>query len=593
MTEKQYHDFSKDYKDYSLFIPAVSEMLIRYLTVENPKREPPKGVTRQDMNFLQRNTSLFHLPNILYSAGQAAKSDKMAEEHDIITDRVRDGSTIIVGDSGGFQIETGAIRWEGERTQRRMLKWLEKNCDWSMILDFPTGSITRRGQTFYEEWVFDENGEAEFDEIPVLDASGQPKLTKSGKPVMKKEPKTLQHELDFWFCLDRTMENNDYFVDNRVAGKTKFLNVLQGRSQNSLNDEFEKLDFANLPRAEQKRLLEEGEISECDAWYECAKKYSDESIYGDKAFEGWSLAGFHKENFSATLRRVIILLHDGMLKDKKWMHFLGMGKLKNGCVYTDIQRGVREHELGNPEFTISYDVSSPFTAAAYGKVYAGYTLTDDNWTIQHANMDGREYLEGGARAHEPLHCKIEARYDEFGGYDHPVFGLLKGKPKQLVKDPTGERVLEEVRLTSPIFDKFDMTDFCVNSDPKLTSTWDVCSYALVMIHNVYVHCKAIYEAQELYDKPFEEAKEYVPHDLLQIKYLVKDIMRMPRDEALKAIRENANILNSLGSGNHADMISMIEKNDLFEVERSDYVKSNKRKVEKPVEPESVFGDLFA
>jgi len=598
MTDKEdkpsYVDFSTEYKDYAVFLPAVSEMYTRYIYNKTPKREPPAPLTREGMNFLKtQNNQLFFLPKVLYSAGQAAKSDNAAHNRDMVTDRPRDGSTTIIGDSGGFQIETGAIRWEGERTQRRMLKWLEANADWSMILDFPTGSIKRRGQTFYEEWLFDDKGNAVTEPVLQFLEDGTPKLDKNGNQVSKNMPKTIKHELDFWFCLDRTAENNEYFIKNRNPGATKFLNVMQGRSQDSLNDDFESLGFADLSREEQKRLLEEGQISECDAWYECMKKFSDTSIYGDRAFEGWSLAGFHKENFSATLRRVIILLYDGMLTDKKWMHFLGMGKLKNGCVYTDIQRGVREHELGNKEFTISYDVSSPFTSAAYGQVYSGATMTPENWSIQHAKMDGREYLEGAPRANDKLHCTAEARYDEFGVYEDPILGLLQGRAGSMVKHPkTGEVLWKEIPLEGPVADKLVMKDICVNTDLKLTSTWDVCSYALVMAHNVYMHCKAIFEAQRLYDQPWEEAKNHVPQDLLHIKYLVRDIMRMPRAEALKTIKENASILNSLGSGNHSDMISSIENSDLFDISRSAYVKSNKRKIEKPAEPESTFDSLF-
>ncbi len=595
MTKKTYHDFSEEYHDYAVFLPAVSEMYTRYVANETPKREPPGGLTRDDLNFLStKSNRLFFLPKVLYSAGQAAKSDTAANNQDMVTARPRDGSTIIVGDSGGFQIETGAIRWEGEKTQRRMLGWLEANADWSMILDFPTGSIKRRGQTFYEEWMFDDKGNPITEDVPMLDKDGIPKLDKSGNPRMTKQPKVVQHELDFWFCLDRTIENNEYFLKNRTVGKTKFLNVLQGRSQDSLNDDFEALGFADLPRDQQKHLLESGQISECDAWYECARKFSDTNVYGDKSFEGWALAGFHKENFTATLRRIIILLYDGMLTDKKWMHFLGMGKLKNGCVYTDIQRGVREHAMGNKDFTISYDVSSPFTAAAYGRVYSGYTLTKESWNIQHSrHMDGHEYLEGGPRANDDLHCKVEARYDAEGKFEDPILGLLQGKPGTFAKDPrTNEILLVEQPLGSPMAKYMKMKDMCVNTDPKLTSTWDVCTYALVMNHNVYMHCKAIFEAQRLYDQPWEQAKEFVPHDLLEIKHLVRDIMKMPRADALRTIRENAVILNSLGSGNHSDMISAIENNDLFDINRGDYVKANKRKVELPEEPKSTFEDVF-
>ena len=86
------------------------------------------------------------MPSSLYSAGQAAKSDKSAESlDDMVLQRDRE-SSLIVGDSGGFQIETGAIRWE-------------------------------------ESAIYDENGKLV--EGPVYCADGiTPKLDHEGNPIM-------------------------------------------------------------------------------------------------------------------------------------------------------------------------------------------------------------------------------------------------------------------------------------------------------------------------------------------------------------------------------------------------------------------------
>lgn len=580
------HDFSKVYKDRAIFLPAISEMYIRYISSTKQKRPPPGSLTNDDLNFLTNSGKLFFLPTMLYSAGQAAKSDILAQKKDILTDRKR-GEVTVVGDSGGFQIETGAIEWRGEETLNRMLNWLENNCEWSMILDFPTGAISKRGQSLYTEYVFKDGKPVTYD-APVLDSDGVQELTAAGKPKFRKQRKVTQHKLDFWFCLDRTIENNDYFIANRTVGKTKFLNVLQGRSQNSSNDNFGDLDFATLPRPEQKKLLETGQISECDAWYECVKHFSDDT-FGERSFEGWALAGFHKDNFSATLRRVIVLLFDGMLKDKKWMHFLGMGKVSHGCVYSDIQRGIRAHEMGNDDFTISFDASSPFSSAAFGWVSTGYSFTKNGWVIDRAKMDGREYLPGGTRGKEPLHYYATPRYDATGHFTHPDGTVYTGQAGRPVTD-NNEPITVKFPLEGQISNHLVMEDLCVNTDPDLTSTWDVASYATIMNHNVYMHMDAIYKAQDLYDLPWDEAKEHVPHNLLQIKYLVRDILKMPRDEALATIAENSTILNSMAVGK-SSMISTVENADLFQIAEQPFVKKKPMKAE-VVKEDQLMMDLF-
>jgi hypothetical protein len=120
--------------------PAISEMYTRFIDNKNPKRQMPRGLTQNDLNYLDTASTLFYLPNSLYSAGQAAKSDGAAAKKDMVTERDR-GTTIILGDSGGFQIQMGSIKFKGDETRNRMMKWMEANCDWSMILDFPTGGI--------------------------------------------------------------------------------------------------------------------------------------------------------------------------------------------------------------------------------------------------------------------------------------------------------------------------------------------------------------------------------------------------------------------------------------------------------------------
>lgn len=545
---KFYADFSKTYKDdWARFFPAISEMYTKYM-VEDDARGPeltlPGGIkiTKQDLDFFNPNNKLMYLPWGLYSAGQAAKNDKSAAFQDMVTGRNRSWPTTVVGDSGGFQIETGTIKWEGVKTTERMLRWLENNCDWSMILDFPTGSLDRRGHdTYYEEHMYDDQGNQIFEEQII-----------NGKK--KKMPKIAKHDLDFWFCLDRTVENNDYFIQHRIPGKTKFLNVLQGRWHDfNLDDATVKnLNFANLTRDEQRRLLDTHQISEVDAWYECVRHYSERR--DDRAFEGWALAGKHKDNFDLTLRRIVFMLYDGLLEDKPWMHFLGMGQASHSCIYTLIQKGVRAHSLGNPNFTISHDASSAFSSAgAYALIYHSTRLDKNGWSLQFDQLpDGNRYIGSS----DPWITKNN-------GTD------LRG---------TG----------SPLAQFMTMGDVCVNPstnpNPDKQRTMDKASYAYLMHHNTYVLQKTIIEAQQIFEQPEDRSKDLIPIDVLRVKHVVEEVFsKNTKEEMLDVIRKNSSTLRLLASGEGAT-VSMFEAPELFEVDRKGWIKpSGKAKKDTPVD----------
>lgn len=455
-------DYSKRFKDYARFTPAISEMYDRYIHNKNPKRRMPAGMIQQDLDYLDSNSPLFYLPNSLYSAGQAAKSDGAADKGGMVTDRDR-VSTIILGDSGGFQIQMGSIKFKGDETRNRMMKWMERNCDWSMILDFPTGGINMGTiQRHYERLVStdgilpalvkDKNGKL----VPALNEDGSPKMENVVSPDYgnRKKLESLmdEHGIDaedeemkyFFTCLLQTLINNDYFVKHRTPGATKFLNVVQGRNE-----------------------------IESKIWYEKVKHYP---------FEGWSLAGPHKENFYMTLHRLIDMRDDGVLQDRDWLHFLGVGKLEHGCVYTTIQRMIREHI--NPNFTISYDVSSPFTTAAFGNLFLGYTLDNQAWTIQSAKVEDMEYSQGGLveregvligkvprgrRATAPLMHIIQEAWDDKMLEEAAV-------RKELIYDSdhwdgNTTSLAEEIRtksrlISTEIAGRLTMEDLCPNVDVK-------------------------------------------------------------------------------------------------------------------------------
>tara|TARA_Y100000034_G_C6897813_1_gene414360 strand:- start:1998 stop:3203 length:1206 start_codon:yes stop_codon:yes gene_type:complete len=117
----------------------------------------------------------FRHNEFLISAGHFIKNHPNCYEDHGFTDK-----NLVMGDSGGYQICSGATKWRPELKQQSF-DWLERNSDIAMNLDIP------------------------------------PRLKYAGK---------------FRECLDMSKDNFKYFADNQ-SGNTEYLNVIQG------SDEFE------------------------------------------------------------------------------------------------------------------------------------------------------------------------------------------------------------------------------------------------------------------------------------------------------------------------------------------------------------------
>lgn len=312
-------DLGKRQRDYAVYLPAISSFYVKQLDkVCNKDKDSsrcPEGfeLGNEGLDFLKPEDSYFHYPWGLYSAGHAhldpAKSDA---DEPMVQGRNRD-KTVILGDSGGFQIATGVMKmdWANAKdpndpartaTCEKILRWLEHTADWSMTLDIPAFAAV--------------------------------------EPLSKKTGLT-----EFSDTLDISLLNLDYFVRNRVPGATKFLNVLSGTDE-----------------------------ATSKLWYDGVKSFSNKQFiaeaYGDenRALEGYAFAGINMKDLSCVLNRLLDLREDNLLHDKNWIHFLGTGKLQWACYLTAIQRELRIHD--NPDITLSFDAASPFVNTAYGQTYA-------------------------------------------------------------------------------------------------------------------------------------------------------------------------------------------------------------------------------
>ena len=243
--------------------------------------------------------------------------------------RPRNGDSIVVGDSGGFQIGKGV--WEGDwkdpncpkakKKREQVLAWMDGLMDYGMILDIPA-------------WV-------------ARSPNGQKATGIS----------------TYAEAVQGTYINNDYFMRNR-QGKCKFLNVLQGENH-----------------------------TEADIWYDQMKKYCDPKQYPNDHFNGWAMGGQNMCDVHLTLKRIVALRFDGLLEPglHDWMHFLGTSKLEWALLLTDIQRAVRRYH--NENFTISFDCASPFLATANGQIYYDVVTPDRaKWSYQmQPSVDNKKY----------------------------------------------------------------------------------------------------------------------------------------------------------------------------------------------------------
>ena len=332
-------NLSSKQSDYAIFLPAISGFYATFIGKQrvnndyvDPARMPKTLPDMETLNWLSSQQALFPYRWSLYSGGHANLDlTKDDPSEDMV--RKREPGTIMLGDSGGFQIAKGV--WEGDwkansgcpkaQVKREAaLKWLDGIADYAMTLDIPSFVINEK------------NG------------------WKSGISTLDEAVKATHY-------------NNEYFMKHRLGvknGGTKFLNVLQG-----------------------------GNHTHAEEWYQMMKDYCDPIKYPDTHFNGWAMGGQNMCDVHLILKRLVALRYDNLLQEgvHDWMHFLGTSKLEWALLLTDIQRAVRQYV--NPAFTISFDCASPFLATANGQMYHTIDLPHEGkWSYKmKASADDKKY----------------------------------------------------------------------------------------------------------------------------------------------------------------------------------------------------------
>jgi hypothetical protein len=272
-------DLTPRWDKFAVYLPALQYHYASAVEDEKPpkKRDFPKGLTMEDLDFLNPNSKLWHYGYGLYSAGQFTDALPKACA---VTNRSKRHTTIL-GDSGGFQIGKGTLKgtehfkkaktsaevcqlWKDSGNIRKwIVQWLEANSDYAMTIDMPL-------------WAkFPSNSKTPF------------------------------HNCSNEELIELSLGNLDYIKAN-ARGKTKWLNVLQGTTP-----------------------------EDSKQWWEAVKGYR----FGGWALAGnvgWR-GGLENVLFYVMTMRD----DNAFEKGQDWMHVLGVSQPTWAVLLTAIQRGIR------------------------------------------------------------------------------------------------------------------------------------------------------------------------------------------------------------------------------------------------------------
>ena len=146
---------------YAVYLPAISSFHSTYVAKQRegefvPKERIPAGFDRgiEGMNFLNAEQGYFTYKYALYSAGHAQLDLVKSYTQDSMIQQRDHANTMILGDSGGYQIGKGILKFDwkdfegkaANKTRDDIINWLEMTADWSMMLDVPMWACDKHNQ---------------------------------------------------------------------------------------------------------------------------------------------------------------------------------------------------------------------------------------------------------------------------------------------------------------------------------------------------------------------------------------------------------------------------------------------------------------
>jgi len=220
--------------DHAIYTPALQTQYTTGVIKKNTTRKLPKGAALKDLNFFEPNSKFFNLDAGLYSAGHFKNHNNPPPCMVINRTRGTNQNTLVIGDSGGFQIASGLLGLTPQ-IRENIYDWLITHCDVSMTLDVPTHSIDKNQSYIYS---------------------------------------------NFNDCLDATLDHLEVFKD--LGGEQQyFLNVLQGdeiKESDIWYNEVKKFNFYGWAIAGPQRktmkivlhrilaLIEDGQFDKDETW---------------------------------------------------------------------------------------------------------------------------------------------------------------------------------------------------------------------------------------------------------------------------------------------------------------------------------------
>jgi hypothetical protein len=453
--------------DWALFLPAVSSFFITGLGKQREgdnyfdAARIPAGFNG-DVECLNFLNSKQGLFKYKWGLYSAghANLDTTIDDHAESIIRKREQGTFMLGDSGGFQIMKG--QWPAD--------WKDPNCPKAM-----------KQRKLVLKWMDEYMDYGMGLDVPSQTVRNQHLYDKHGI-------KTIDD------ARNATHINNEYFIRNR-DGRCKFLNVLQGLNH-----------------------------TQSDNWYAEMKKYCDPKVYPDNHFNGWAFGGQNKIDIHLMLRRLVNIIHDGLLEPGKHdlIHCLGTSILEYAVLFTDIQRAVRKYH--NPNLQITFDCASPFFSAAKGLAYYNTSIEHDRkWTYSMEKTAEKKSYHNDNR-----------KFSD---------GCLQDNIHELFAD-------------SPITDRMLMRDLCyrgpgfLGAHGKETKTsWDTLSYTLLQAHNVYQHIWSVQEANRRYEQGIKPAMILHKFDDISFGDIVDEIFSLKnREKSLKLIDDYSNFWTQMKAG---------------------------------------------
>jgi hypothetical protein len=478
--------------DWALFLPAVSSFFITGLGKQREgenyfdSARIPAGFNG-DVECLNFLNSKQGLFKYKWGLYSAghANLDTTVDDHAESIIRKRESRTFMLGDSGGFQIMKG--QWPAD--------WKNPNCPKAL-----------KQRKLVLTWM-----DTYMDYGMCLDV---PTQTLRNKHLLDKHGISTIDE-----AVLATHINNEYFIKHR-NGNCKFLNVLQGLNHKQSDD-----------------------------WYAEMKKYCDPKVYPDNHFNGWAFGGQNKIDIHLTLRRIVNIIHDGLLEPGKHdlIHCLGTSILEYAVLFTDIQRAVRKYH--NPNLQITFDCASPFFSAAKGLAYYNTSIEHDKkWTYSMEKTAEKKSYHNDTRKFSDA--------------------VLQDNIHRMFSD-------------SPITERMMVRDLCyrgpgfLGQHGKETKTsWDTLSYTLLQAHNVYQHIVAVQEANRRYEQGTKPAMVLDRFEDISFGEIVDEIFSLKdRQKSLDLIEEHSRFWTQMKAGQgysgKKSVNALTMFNQLFEEQDSD------------------------